>query len=85
MSAQGNRLLDEFAKLMTDVADVTQGVRREADNVIKAQLERFLSELDLVNRDEFDAVKAMAEKARAENELLTGRIAALEKQLSEKK
>lgn len=84
MSQPTNRLLDEFAKLMTDVADVAQGFKREADNVVKSQLERFLSELDLVTREDFDAVKAMAAKAREENEALSIRLDALEKTLAKK-
>lgn len=73
-----NKVLDEFAKLMTDAADVAQGFKREADTVVKSQLERFLSELDLVTREEFDAVRAMAIKAREENDALSERLAALE-------
>lgn len=84
MSQPTNKLLDEFAKLMTDVADVAQGFKREADTVVKSQLERFLSELDLVNREEFDAVRAMAIKAREENEKLTERIAELEAKIAGK-
>ncbi|MEM8636755.1 MAG: accessory factor UbiK family protein [Pseudomonadota bacterium] len=82
MSDTRNRLLDEFAKLMTDVADVAQGVRREADTVIKAQFERFLNELDMVSREEFDAVRAMAVKAREENDKLSERLAELEEKLA---
>ncbi|MEO1066220.1 MAG: accessory factor UbiK family protein [Pseudomonadota bacterium] len=84
MAQPTNKLLDEFAKLMTDVADVAQGVKREADTVIKSQMERFLSELDMVTREEFDAVRAMALKARDENEKLSARLEELEKKLAEK-
>lgn len=84
MSQPTNRLLDEFAKLMTDVADVAQGVKREADTVVKSQLERFLGELDMVTREEYDAVKTMATKARDENEALEARLAALEEKLADK-
>lgn len=79
-----NKVLDEFAKLMTDAADVAQGFKREADSVVKSQLERFLSELDLVTREEFDAVRTMAIKAREENDALSERLAALEKKLAKK-
>ena len=79
-----NKVLDEFAKLMTDAADVAQGFKREADSVVKSQLERFLSELDLVTREEFDAVRTMAIKAREENVALSERLAALEKKLAKK-
>lgn len=84
MAQPTNKVLDEFAKLMTDVADVAQGFKREADTVVKSQLERFLSELDLVTREEFDAVRAMAMKAREENDALSERLAALEVKLAEK-
>jgi len=79
-----NKLLDEFAKLMTDAADVAQGFKREADAVVKSQLERFLSEFDLVTREEFDAVRAMAIKAREENDALSARLSALESKLAKK-
>jgi BMFP domain-containing protein YqiC len=73
-----NRLLDEFAKLMTDAAGATEGVRREVEGMMRTQGERVARAMDLVNREEFEAVKAMAEKARAENDRLEARIAALE-------
>lgn len=84
MSQPTNKLLDEFAKLMTDVADVAQGFKREADTVVKSQLERFLSELDMVTREEFDAVKTMAIKAREENDALLKRIEELETKRADK-
>jgi BMFP domain-containing protein YqiC len=73
-----NRLLDELAKLLTDAAGAAQGVQREAANLFKAQGERIVREMDLVSREEFEAVKAMAQKAREENERLSERLAALE-------
>ena len=81
MTQTSNRLLDEFAKLMTDVAGVAQGVRREVETAFKSQAERFLSEMDLVRREEFDAVRDVASRARQENELLKQRVAALEEHL----
>jgi BMFP domain-containing protein YqiC len=78
MTQTSNRLLDEVAKLMTDAAGAAQGVRREVEGVMRAQAERMLDGMDLVKREEFEAVKAMAEKARAENERLAGLVAALE-------
>lgn len=78
-----NRLLDEFAKLMTDAAGVAQGMRREAEAAFRSQAERMLNGLDLVKRDEFDAVREMAARARDENERLEKRIAELESRLSE--
>ena len=82
MTQTTNRFLDEFAKLMTDAAGAADGLRKEAESVFKAQGERFLRDMDVVRREEFEAVKAMAEKARAENERLEARIAALEGQLA---
>lgn len=76
-----NRLMDEFARLMTDAAGMAQGVRREAENVFKAQFERMMRDMDVVSRDEFEAVKAMAIAARDDNEKLAARIAELESKL----
>lgn len=81
MPQTNNRLLDEFAKLMTDAAGAAQGVRREVETVMRAQGEKLLQGMDVVSREEFEAVKAMAVKAREENEALSARIAALEAQL----
>jgi len=76
------RLYDEFAKLMNDAAGVAQGVRREFDMVLRTQAERILRDLDLVHREEFEAVKEMARLAREENEALRARVAALEAKLA---
>jgi BMFP domain-containing protein YqiC len=73
-----NRFFDEFARLMNDATGVAQGVRREVETVFRSQAERVLRDLDLVSREEFDAVKEMARLAREENEALKARIAALE-------
>lgn len=81
MTQGPNRLFDEFAKLMTDAAGAAQGVRREAETAFRTQVERFMSEMDIVRRDELDAVREMAANARAENEALKLRIAALEAKL----
>lgn len=78
MTQTNNRFLDEFAKLMTDAAGAAQGMRREVETIMKAQGEKMLASMDVVSREEFEAVRAMAEKARAENERLEARIAALE-------
>lgn len=82
MTQTSNRIFDEFAKLMTDAAGVAQGVRREVETAFRAQAERFLADMDLVKREEFDVVREMAIKAREENEALKERIAALETRLS---
>jgi BMFP domain-containing protein YqiC len=76
------RLYDEFARLMNDAAGVAQGVRREFDTVLRTQAERVLRDLDVVHREEFDAVKEMARLAREENEALKARVAALEAKLA---
>jgi BMFP domain-containing protein YqiC len=76
------RLYDEFARLMNDAAGVAQGVRREFDTVLRTQAERMLRELDVVHREEFEAVKEMARLAREENEALKARVAALEAKLT---
>ena len=76
------RLYDEFAKLMNDAAGVAQGVRREFDTVLRTQAERILRDLDVVHREEFDAVKEMIQLAREENEILKARVAALEERLT---
>ena len=78
MTLSSNRLLDELAKMMTDAAGAAQGVRREVETIVRSQLDRVLAEMDVVRREEFEAVREMAEKARVENEALAKRIAALE-------
>jgi len=76
-----NRFFDEMARLMNDAAGVAQGARREFDTMMRAQAERFLRNMDLVKREEFEAVKEMARLAREENEDLKARVAALEAKL----
>jgi BMFP domain-containing protein YqiC len=84
MTQTSNKLFDDFAKLLTNAAGAAQGVRREIDTVMRSQAERILNELDVVSREEFDAVRDMAAKARDENEALEKRIAALEAKLGGK-
>jgi len=81
MSDGPNRVFDEFAKLMTDAAGVAQGMRKEAETVFRSQAERMLNGLDLVKRDDFDAVREMAANAREENDKLTAKLNALEARL----
>jgi BMFP domain-containing protein YqiC len=76
-----NRMFDEMARLMNDAAGVAQGVRREFETLFRAQAERILRDLSVVQREEFDAVKDMARLAREENEALKARVAALEAKL----
>lgn len=81
MNQGPNRLMDEFAKLMTDAAGVAQGAKREVEGVFQAQAERFMASMDIVQRDEFEAVKEMATKARLENEALRLELDELKAQL----
>src|ERR1700730_15080217 len=74
-----NRVLDDFARLMTDATEVAQGVRREAETAVKSQLDRLLATMDVVSREEFEAVQQMATMAREENEKLSKRVTALER------
>jgi len=78
MTQTSGRFFDELGKLITDAAGAAQGVRKEIENVVRAQSENILRELDVVQREEFEAVKAMAQKAREENDALKRRIAVLE-------
>ena len=73
-----NRFFDEMARLMNDAAGAAQGVRREFETMFRTQAERILRDLDVVRRDDFEAVKDMARIAREENEALKARVAALE-------
>ena len=84
MTQTSNRIFDEMARLMNDAAGVATGVRREFDTLFKAQAERILSDLDVVQREDFEAVKEMARLAREENEALKARIEALEAKISAK-
>ncbi len=73
-----NKLLDDMAQLMSNAMGVAQGARTEAETAFKSLLDRWLADRDFVTREEFDAVRAMAQKAREENAALEARIAALE-------
>ena len=74
-----NKILDDMSQLMTNAMGVAQGARTEAETAMKSLIDRWLAEQDFVTREEFDAVRAMAQKAREENEALRARIEALEK------
>ena len=82
MTQSSNRILDDLARLMTDAAGAAQGLKGEMQTLMRSQGERFLHEMDLVQREEFEAVKAMAAKAREENERLEARLAALEARMT---
>ena|SRR5262245_53957543 len=76
-----NRFLDGMARFFTNAAGAANAFKSEMETLIKARMEKMVANLDFVPREEFDAVKAMAAKARAENEKLSARIAALEDKL----
>ena len=74
-----NKMMDDISQLMTNAMGVAQGAREEAENAMKSLMDRWLADRDSVTREEFDAVRAMAQKAREENEALSARLKALEK------
>ncbi len=76
-----NRILDDLAKMASGAMSGLSGLRHEIEMRAREQIERILGRMDLVQREEFEAVKAMAAKAREEQELLSQRLAELEKQL----
>ncbi|WP_170340009.1 accessory factor UbiK family protein [Ruegeria arenilitoris] len=76
-----NKFLDDMSQLMTNAMGVAQGAREEAETAMKSLVDRWLADRDFVTREEFDAVRAMAQKAREENASLEARIAALEAKL----
>ncbi len=82
MTQTTGRFFDGLGKLITDAAGAADGLRKEIEGIVRSQAERVLNGLDIVQREEFDAVKAMAQKAREENERLNQRIAALEAALA---
>ncbi|OYR22077.1 accessory factor UbiK family protein [Brucella thiophenivorans] len=82
MTSGSNRVLDELAKLVTDAAGAAQGVRREVETALRSQSERVLNTLDVVQREDFEAVREMAIKARAENAALLVKIETLEARLA---
>ena len=76
-----NKILDDVSQLMTNAMGVAQGAREEAETAVKSIIDRWLADHDFVTREEFDAFKAMAQKAREENENLKARLDAAEKKL----
>jgi BMFP domain-containing protein YqiC len=73
-----NKIMEDISQLMTNAMGVAQGAKDEAETAVKSVMDRWLADRDFVTRDEFDAVRAMAQKAREENEALKARIDALE-------
>lgn len=84
MSTGSSRILDEFAKFMTDAAGTAQNVRKELETAFRSQAERVINTMDVVKREEFEAVRDMAIRAREENDRLSRRIEALEAKLAGK-
>ncbi|MFC1673309.1 accessory factor UbiK family protein [Pseudomonadota bacterium] len=80
-----NRILDDMAKVASGAVSAVTGLKGDGENLLRRQMEKLLADMDLVTREEFDAVKAMAAKARAEQEKLEARVAELETQLKTKK
>tara|TARA_A100001015_G_scaffold114633_1_gene127285 strand:- start:458 stop:700 length:243 start_codon:yes stop_codon:yes gene_type:complete len=73
-----NKMFDDISQLMTNAMGVAQGAREEAETAMKSMIDRWLADRDFVTREEFDAVQAMARKAREENAELAARLQALE-------
>ena len=80
-----SKFFDDLSRLMTDAAGLAEGARREAQTFARTQMERMMSGMDVVGREEFEAVKEMAARARDDNEKLVQRVAALEAKLAEPK
>ena len=80
-----SRFFDDLSRLMTDAAGLADGARREAQTFARTQVERMMAGMDIVTREEFEAVKEMAARARDDNEKLAARVAALEAKLAEPK
>lgn len=80
-----NRILNDMAKVASGAVSAVTGLKGDAEGVLRRQMERLLADMDLVSRDEFEAVKALAANARAEQEKLQTRVDALEAQLTTKK
>ena len=85
MTQTTNKLFDDFAKLMTDAAGAAEGVRRETEALMRAQADKFLRDMNVVTREDFEAVREMAQKARQENDALAARVAVLEAEVAKLK
>lgn len=84
MQESRSRLTDDLARMFNDAANLAGGVRREVETIVRTQMERLLSTMDVVTREEFEAVRDMAALAREENEKLEKRIVELEAKLAAK-
>tara|TARA_B110000090_G_C13238512_1_gene391545 strand:- start:226 stop:498 length:273 start_codon:yes stop_codon:yes gene_type:complete len=85
MMQNKNKFMDDIGQMMTNAMGVAQGAKDEAETAMKSLMDRWLADRDFVTREEFDAVRAMAQKARAENEALKSRIEVLEAVANKKK
>lgn len=79
-----NRLFDDFARMMTDAAGAAQGVRREAETVVRAQFERLIRDMDIASREEVDVLRDLVSTLRTQNDALAARVMALEAKLGDK-
>ncbi|MFO1115729.1 MAG: accessory factor UbiK family protein [Beijerinckiaceae bacterium] len=84
MQESRSRLTDDLARMFNDAANLAGGVRKEVETIVRTQMERFLSTMDVVTREEFEAVRDMAALAREENEKLAKKIEELEAKLAQK-
>ncbi|MEL6436298.1 MAG: accessory factor UbiK family protein [Pseudomonadota bacterium] len=82
MTTGPNKIFDDFARLMTDAAGAAQGARREMETMVQAQAERFMSTMDIVQREEFDAMRDLAMAAAQENADLKDKLATLEERIA---
>ncbi len=74
-----NKILDDISQLVTNAMGVAQGAKEEAETAFKSLVDRWMADQNFVTREDFDAVRAMAQKAREENEALKARLDALER------
>ncbi len=82
MTQTSNRFFDDLAKLMTDAAGAADGFKKETEALFRGQAEKFLREMNVVSREDFEAVREMAQKARQENDALAARVALVEERLA---
>lgn len=78
MAQTSNRILDEIARMVTDATGAAQGLRREAETVVKGQIERLIKDMDVASREEVEVLRDLLGAAREENRALAARLAALE-------
>jgi len=79
-----NKFMDDMSQIMTNAMGVAQGAKDEAENAMKSVMDRWLADRNFVTREEFDAVRAMAQKARTQNDELSARLKVLEADAAKK-